>query len=140
MITRDGLLVRREDWPERLESLIRARECVPFAWGTNDCALFAADAIYAMTDMDLARGYRGEYRTARGAARLLAELPGGLSTVPSVVLMEIGFAYALRGDIVLFNGGNGQQLGVCIGEKFVAPGRVGLVAWSMSRALKAWRV
>ena len=56
---------RREDWPERLLAFARSRERQPFVWGTNDCALFAADAALAMTGHDFAAPFRGLLGTAQ---------------------------------------------------------------------------
>ena len=63
--------MRKEDWPERLMALIAERRSRPFAWGEQDCALFACDAVAAMTGADPAAWFRGRYRTRRGAYALL---------------------------------------------------------------------
>ena len=58
--------MRRADWPERLAEFIEARRLEPFAWGKNDCALFAADAVNLLIGVDYAESLRG-YTTERGA-------------------------------------------------------------------------
>jgi hypothetical protein len=66
---------RLPDWTARLAATIRAREDAPFAWGTFDCCLAAADAMLAMTGVDAAQGARG-YKTARGALGALRRIAG----------------------------------------------------------------
>ena len=93
---------RRDDWPERLDAFIRARRARSFAWGQHDCALFAADAVEAMTGNDPAAVFRGGYDSAAGAlkairaaghADLLSAVSAGLGEpLPSPL-------YAQRGDI-----------------------------------------
>ena len=36
-------MLRLPNWTHRLSALMLARAQVPFAWGSNDCASFAAD-------------------------------------------------------------------------------------------------
>lgn len=57
--------------------LDRARRTVaakPMEWGKDDCALFHADVQFAATGFDPAAGFRGRYRTQRGAHRVLGAL------------------------------------------------------------------
>jgi hypothetical protein len=49
-------------------------------WGANDCALFAADAIEAMTGVDIAADFRGKYHDEASALALIHSITGG-STV-----------------------------------------------------------
>jgi cell wall-associated NlpC family hydrolase len=130
---------RWQDWPERLDLFIRARERVPFAWGTNDCALFAADAVRAMTGVDVAQWARGKYRTQQGAARLLTKR-GGLAALVDALLPAVPPLTAQRGDVVMFKGANGMQLGVCLGGQFVVTAERGLVVRPLTLATMAWRV
>lgn len=60
-------LKRRKDWRPRLDAYLESIEGKPFKWGELDCALFAADAIMAMTDVDLAAEFRGSYSDEVGA-------------------------------------------------------------------------
>jgi hypothetical protein len=100
---------RFENWPERLNALIALRCSRPFAWGEHDCALFACDAVLAMTGADPAAWFRGRYRTRRGAYRLLKTFGGaGLAATWEKIaaqrgLPEIAPAFARRGDVLLFD-------------------------------------
>lgn len=64
------LAERRDDWRARLSAFIADRRDDPFAWGSRDCCLFAADAVEAMTGADFAVRFRG-YSTKFGALRAL---------------------------------------------------------------------
>jgi hypothetical protein len=118
------------------ERLIEARRFEPFAWGRNDCALFAADAVLALTGKDYAEGLRG-YKTALGALKRIARA-GGLDEIVSARMREIDPVLAQRGDPVLFETRDGDALGVCLHTHFAAAGPDGLVFAGMSNAKRAW--
>ena len=42
-------LHRLPDWPERLAAYLADQRPHRFAWGTHDCARFAAGAVHAIT-------------------------------------------------------------------------------------------
>lgn len=72
----------------------------PFEWGRSDCALYA-DVVWAMTGWDPIALYRGRYRSAEGAMRMIAE--SGADSVLEFVARrfpEIPPALAQRGDLV----------------------------------------
>lgn len=129
---------RFPDWQLRLEAFARERRNVPFSWGSNDCALFAADCVQALTGVQLCpelRGYDG-----RGALRLLQE-HGGLQGLATEALGEpIAPVFAAVGDVVLLRMGEGQALGVCNGVVAIGPGPAGIEVAGMDAALAAWRV
>jgi hypothetical protein len=129
---------RVHDWQLRLEAFARERMARPFAWGSNDCALFAADCVRALTGETLCpelRGYDG-----RGALRLQEE-HGGLHGLASWALGEpIPTAFARVGDVVLVRMGDGQALGICNGGVVIGPGPDGMAVVGMDAALAAWRV
>ena len=62
---------RRADWPERLAWLLESRHEPERVWGYNDCGMFCADAILAMTDVDPGAELRGTYRSGKQALRAL---------------------------------------------------------------------
>src|SRR5258708_4686376 len=67
----DTRMKRLEDWVVRLEAFIKERTAQPFKWGSQDCCLFAADAIEAITGVDLAADFRGKYSGAETAKAVL---------------------------------------------------------------------
>jgi len=134
--------VRRQDWPLRLNAWLDSVRERPFAWGVNDCALGAADAVLAMTGVDYAAEFRGAYFSKRNAARLLAER-GGLERLVTQALGDPLATPKLsqRGDVVLVHAGaGGPALAVVLGAHAVAPGPGGAVFVPMAQWLMAWRV
>lgn len=131
--------MRREGWEHDLHELIERARARPFARGTHDCTTWAADAVRAVSGVDLSLGWRGSYGNARGAARTLRR--AGYASLAAAVTDKLGppLASALlaqRGDIVT----DGVALGVCVGAEaaFVSP--KGLVFLPISGCTMAWRV
>lgn len=107
---------RFEDWPRRLTAFLAEKKDLPFSWGENDCMLFCADAVLALTGTDLAEEFRGQYDTKDGADSALDQYGNSLEYVLSYKLGQakpIGFAS--RGDIVLF-AHDGQDCGGVVDE------------------------
>lgn len=113
----------------------------PFAWGSNDCALFACDAIRAMTGTDPAVAFRGTYDDRAGSAQALREHGDGtlLKTATAWLGQPKHPALAKRGDIVMRDR---TTLGVCVGlhSWFVGEehGHNGLVALPTADCTKAF--
>lgn len=131
--------MRRYDWQIEFSSFVRERARRPFEWGSNDCCLFAADAVQAMTGVDHAAALRG-YTSAREAARVVAA-NGGLRKIASEALgAEISPLLAGVGDLVLVENAGRELLAICNGGTALAPGEEGTVVVSMESARAAWRV
>ena len=65
---------RLDDWRARLAAEMDRQRRDPFVWGEHDCAIgFSAGIVLALTGEDVAAPYRGRYRTAKGAAKLLRD-------------------------------------------------------------------
>ena len=134
--------MRRADWQVRLAVATEAAREIPFSWGSHDCATWAFDLRRDLTGSeDIAALWRGRYRTALGAHRVMKRL-GWVSLeaagrdllgtpLPSVL-------HAKRGDLVL--GGTNPAFGVCVGARvaFVAPD--GLTFLPLVSCSLAWRV
>lgn len=133
------MMTRYLDWQSRMAAVVQARLHVPFAWGTNDCAMFAADVVQAITGTDLAAEYRG-YSTEGGAAKILKR-SGGLEGLATKALGEPCAALTARpGDVGLVVNAGRDCLGVCTGATWHVPGEHGLLALPLSDAVKSWRV
>jgi hypothetical protein len=149
--------VRRKDhWQRLFHDFIEARGDQPFAWGTNDCCTFAADAVLAMTGVDLAADYRGQYSDQFTAQARMATVTGvGGATVEDVLAhaaSQFGLTewptvkLAQRGDLLVFDGGAAEDAGVSVGvvylngvhAAFVAPD--GLHRIPVVKCRRAWRV
>ena len=132
-------MTRLEDWPLRFDSFITSRLCSPFAWGRNDCALFAADQVLAITGQDVADGLRS-HRTATQAARVIRR-HGGLEAITSRLLVSCAVNGARQGDVLLVRHMGREMLSVCFDAQcVVAPALQGLAMLSRSAAVRAWRV
>ncbi len=106
--------MRLEDWEDRLAVYLARVETEPFAWGTHDCALFAASCVEAMTGVDPAVDFRGAYQSKAGAAKALREIGNGtLLKTYQARFREKPAGFAGRGDLVW----NGEAMGICIGAE-----------------------
>ena len=139
---------RLPDWRLRFDALITDRLRAPFAWGSNDCVLFAADNVLALTGEDLALGLR-THTNALGAARALRRLGGLAALVERALGPSCHAAGATQGDVVMVLMGDGRDtgcatrsaLGVCLNpQSAIGPGVDGLRQIPMARALCAWKV
>lgn len=144
------MLVRHPDWPAALARFFAAREGAEFGYGRSDCCLFVADAVLAMTGVDLAADYRGRYRSREGAEECL-RLTAGRATVAAAMeraarglgLAEVPVACAQRGDIVLLAREAGDQsLGLVAldGRRIAAVSERGFLYLPVGRAARAWRI
>jgi hypothetical protein len=124
----------------------------PFKYGAHDCSLFAADAILAISGVDVATEYRGLYSTAAEALALIAKVTGG-STVEDCMddacrkhefLTALpGVAHAQRGDVVSLQLADGSfSLGVVglDGKRAWFTGDDELTLVSISRCHRAWHI
>jgi hypothetical protein len=107
---------------EALHRYVASHMRTPFAWDGHCCVIHAADAVLAQTGVDKLAAYRGRWKTARGAARLLTRL-GGMEAAVSTVLTPVSPAMAQRGDVAGWRDQHGRvQLAIIEGETLVGPG------------------
>lgn len=129
--------MRKEGWESAFNKHLET--IGPFEWGTNDCCMFAVGCVEAITGVDYGKPYRG-YKTKIGAARRLSD-GGGVEGIATECLGKPKEPVnAKRGDVVMFDCGDGNALGVCLGVKIAAVSESGLMFVSMSKAIKAWSV
>ncbi len=139
-------LTRLEDWEVRLgEVLLKAH------FGNVQyelCGLFVADAIEAMTGVDVAVAFR-QCKSKREVAKLF-----GKSTTREIAdtvaaeygINEIDPAFAQRGDVLAIEQPDGQEesLGMLdlrgTGVACVTPSGVNLAPIETVHVLKAWHV
>jgi len=132
-------LRRLHDWQLRFAAFERARRATPFAWGSNDCATFAADCVEALTGERLLPKLRTA-TTARQAMRIARDA-GGLRALSLRALGNpVAPAFARPGDIVLLRVGRHEALGVCNGTVAIGPSPRGVVSVEMQCAECAWMV
>jgi hypothetical protein len=143
-------LKRINHWDKALHDFVDSRAGKPFAWGSNDCALFVCDAVQALTETDIASEFRDKYTTQLGAVKLIREVTGS-TTVEDVAahvtqqfeMKELpSVLFAQRGDVVLFDGEEGPALGIVYldGRNAVFVGEGGLHKIAVSKCRRAWRL
>jgi hypothetical protein len=132
--------MRVADWPHALSALMLARANLPFAWGPNDCASFAADVALALRGVDVLDELRGPRRSARAARRQEREIGGLPAALARAGLAEVRPALAQRGDLLWLPQGRQRVLAVCWGELAAAPGPEGLVFAPALSAVQGWQL
>lgn len=65
-------MVRTEGWELRLSNYLKAMRDQPFAWGENDCVLFAVKAAELITGVNTYSEYLG-YTDEHGARDIITE-------------------------------------------------------------------
>lgn len=128
--------MRLDNWESKLAAYLE--NVGPFEWGKNDCCLFAANAVEAMTGVDPAKKYRG-YKTKLGAAKKIKDV--GIEGAWTAEFGEpINPKLCQRGDVVFFDNGGDPAVGVCIGAEFAAMRENGIIMIPMKLALKGWKI
>lgn len=132
---------RYPDWQARLREYVAAQARAPFRYGKHDCALFAAGAVNAMTGVDLARGWRGKYRSLkRGLAMVREAGHEDHVALCASALPEIHPSKARRGDIAAVPVPDGLALGVVQGEYVWVLQPQGMASVLLTDAQRAFRV
>lgn len=133
---------RLPDWRNRLYDYLTRIAPEPLVYGHHDCALFAANAVHAMTGVDFAAPYRGRYTTLQEGMRILA-VDGFADHVAlaHAHLTQVPVAMALPGDLAVFETRAGRAVGVVQGAAVYVlrvDGMLGLV--SLTDATEAFTV
>jgi hypothetical protein len=136
-----GARMRVSSWETVLAAAVEAARDRAFVWGTHDCATWAFDLRRDLTGGDdTAAFWRGRYRTARGAARVLRRLGWASVQEAGADLLGMPLAdvrLAQRGDLLLDP--DATSFGVCLGAQvaFLAP--EGLTLRALPSCTLAWR-
>lgn len=144
-------LKRVEHWRTRaFHHFLLERAKTPFTWGSNDCALFAADGVKAQTGTDIAADFRGMYTTEIGAVKTIKSVTGGLTVADAVVYCANKFGMtelahplmAQRGDLVIVEDAGNQVAGLVhlSGRDIAVVGEHGLHRVPITEVKRAWRV
>lgn len=129
---------RQPDWQLRFEAFIASRLSAPFVWGSNDCAVFAADCVQALTGQDPAPAGLRAHSTEKQALRALKR-HGGVAGIATAVLGQpVPASQANIGDVVLCKAGHRDMLAICNGGSALAPSARGLVTVPLGAL--CWRV
>lgn len=97
-------LARREDWPSRFTTFVAEslQEGVVLDWENFNCVSWAADAVEAMTGVDLYEDFRGKSDSPLSAYVMLRR--AGFRTLSDIMaskLPEKALPFVARGDVVL---------------------------------------
>lgn len=135
---------------EEFHQFLMDRKEMPFAWGTNDCCLFPADAIKAFTGHDLAADFRDKYSSEEEAFALIQSLTGSTTVEDAAawcaqkagLVEHKGPLFAQRGDLVVILCGDRIIAGVVHmnGRHVISVGEKGLMRLPISSVKRAWRV
>lgn len=144
-------LKRVQHWETRAyHHFLRSRSVMPFAWGTNDCAMFTADGIEAQTGTDIAAAFRGKYSSEAAALVAIRDVTEGGKTIADALAWCCAKAgipertyplMAQRGDPVIVDGGAaGLQSGLVglNGSTVLVPGDAGLRTLSIMAVKRSW--
>jgi hypothetical protein len=131
---------KRPDWRERLERFVLEHSERPFVWGISDCVLFVADAILAMTGVDVAASYRERYSSEAGAqtlmnGRSLEQMMNEALGIPLPVPR-----FARFGDPCLVSIPSGMTAGLVMGEHVAVQGPSRVVRVPVRCVVAAWRL
>lgn len=133
-------VTRVPGWELRLSLLVTQRLAEPFAWGENDCVLFAADCIEAMTGIDTVAQLRGQWASQGEAVRAIARVGGLNAAVERMGFTKVPPLFAQRGDLVLHRRDGTDALAICLGDKLAGPSESGLLFFGLENGVKAWRI
>ena len=144
-------LKRKDHWQTRdFSQFLIDRAKTPFVWGTNDCALFAADGIQAQTGVDIASDFRGKYTDEAGAFGAIKSVCNGTTVADAAAYCATKHGMdelqhplmAQRGDLVIAADGANLIAGLVHlnGRDVVSVGAQGLLRLPLTTIRRAWRV
>jgi len=134
-------MTRLSNWQSLLTAYIGQVGAMPFEEGTNDCALFLAGGVMAMTGQDFAAEYRGSYTTIRGGLRMLRKR--GFEDHIALAkhhLAEKPIAFAQAGDGAVIDTPEGAALGIVQGHLVYVLREDGLAYLPLTQARMALEV
>ena len=131
-----------------LPQYVRSRAKLPFTWGENDCCLFAAGAIQAITGTDIATDFRTGYKTEAQAFALVKKLTGGTTAADAAAYCAASsglteYVYPLqakRGDLVVLENDGRLIAGIVQDRYVVSVGEAGLMYLPITQVKRAWAV
>ena len=150
-------ITRTPHWLTReLDTFMREHSNDAFEWAVQDCCLFAANAIEAMTGVDIASDFRGRYTDEASAFALIKELTGGDTVADAAAYCAAKHGLvewadkegkptplrAMRGDLVVVSNAGRLIAGVVdlSGRYVAAMSDKGIVRLSITNIQRAWHV
>ncbi|MEH6834803.1 MULTISPECIES: DUF6950 family protein [Falsihalocynthiibacter] len=134
------MIIRKPNWRAELFAYIASARGKKFRAGRNDCALFSAGAVHAMTGFDPARGLR-KYSSLKGGWAMLSEMGFADHVEYAASLFpEIPVLQASVGDLAVIKGADDFAIGVVQGPSIFVLTRQGMGVIPLTQAAKAFRV
>lgn len=142
------MLLRKAGWPLLLDEYLRTSALRKFGYGSYDCCLFVCDGILALTGVDVAAPFRGQYSSRRQAFRAIESYAGSAS-VEAVTervtsdhcMPQIAPLHAQRGDVGLVRRKRDYSLAlVGLDGRFLAAAEYGFEYVPSQLIARAWRV
>ena len=125
------------DWESALYQYIEECRHKPFEYGVNDCCMFAAGAVQAITGEDPMAEFRGQYKSQATSIRALKEIGAGdLESTIDGKFPVIDVGLAQRGDLAFYD----NAIGVVAGSWAWFVSDDGLERIDRSQWAKAWSV
>lgn len=143
------MMRRRSDWQSQLGAYLERVAHWRFAYGELDCGLFAANAIEAMTGVDIAVDLRGRYSSRPQAFAAIQTITGAATMIGVAEhfackhgLGERPVLMSQRGDLVALRTGRRSSLGIVAmhGTEILAPYGRGILRLPISHATRSWQV
>lgn len=104
--------MRISAWEEALSEYIATKRDETFEYGVNDCCLFAAGAVEAITGEDPMPEFRGKYDSLKTSLQVIKEIGAGtLEATMDTKFLEIEIGHAQRGDLAFFDDSVGVVMG-----------------------------
>jgi hypothetical protein len=133
-------MTRLDDWQDRFFAYLEATRLTPFAWGTNDCCLFAAGSIDAITGSTFTAQLAAAYTDEASALAYIASF-GSLDAAVSSWLGDAKAPnFAGPGDIVIANLEMGPTVGVCLGVDCAFSSNAGMTYRSRTLIAACWTI
>jgi hypothetical protein len=131
-------------WRSRLAAEMERQARAPFVWGRHDCLTGLVHGVFlALTDTDVTFQWRGRYRSAVGAMRVLRHDGfADLGDLAATLAPEIPLARTLPGDIAAVPSGDrfGVALGIAAGGTVIVLGPQGTAALPVADAVRFFAV
>jgi hypothetical protein len=129
--------MRISTWEQALADYIAIKRHEPFEYGVNDCCLFAAGAVEAITGEDPMSEFRGKYDSLKTSLKVIKEIGAGtLEATLDGKFSEAAIGYAQRGDLSFFD----DSIGVVMGDFAYFVSDDGLEKISRDMWDKCWSV
>lgn len=100
------------DWETSLSDYIASRREMPFEYGSNDCCLFGAGAVEAMTGTNPMADFVGQYDSLKTSLQTIKSVADTLEQAIDDRFPIIEIGYAQRGDLAFCD----NSVGVVVGS------------------------